>query len=104
LKQDDYGIIKKAFNNAQNQIIESDYDINFSGSTSVMVFLIGKQIICANLGDSRAILYSGDKVVELSKDHRPELQAEKKRIVCAGGTVEQYKGSVCFNTFRGRWD
>ena len=32
------------------------YDTNLSGSTLVTVFLLKDKIICANVGDSRAIL------------------------------------------------
>ena len=33
-------------------------DVDFSGSTFVSVFIYGKSIWCANIGDSRAVLYS----------------------------------------------
>ena len=34
------------------------FDSQFSGSTTVIVFVIGNKILCANAGDSRAIMIS----------------------------------------------
>lgn len=44
-------------------------------------------VYVANAGDSRAYIYSGKKVVELSKDHKPDDELERKRIEGAGGFV-----------------
>jgi protein phosphatase 1L len=38
------------------------------GSTGVVVLIVGDRIICANLGDSRAILSRGGGCIELSVD------------------------------------
>jgi len=46
-----------------------------------MVFLIGNKIICGNAGDSRAIMIKGEKskkIIELSKDQKPDDPEEKK--------------------------
>jgi len=53
-----------------------------SGSTVVLTFISNNIIICANCGDSRAILIveNGNKVIPLSRDHKPDLPEEKKRI------------------------
>ena len=41
------------------------------------MFITPKKIYCANSGDSRAILVrKGNKVVELSEDHKPENELE----------------------------
>lgn len=45
-------------------------------------------IIVANIGDSRSILgKKGGSVMELSKDHKPDLPDELERIKMAGGSV-----------------
>ena len=59
-----------------------------SGSTSVIVLISPSHIICANAGDSRAILRRNGKVLPLSFDHKPSDIPERMRIVKAGGQVK----------------
>ena len=62
----------------------------YSGSTMVMVYIIGEHIICSNIGDSRAILVKNHKdVIALSEDQKPNNESEKKRIEEKGGEVRQ---------------
>lgn len=64
-----------------------------SGSTAVLSFISKDKIICANCGDSRAILINeNDKIIQLSRDHKPDLQDEKKRIINNGGRVDKIFG------------
>ena len=58
-----------------------------SGCTAVTVMVTPDHIICANAGDSRAILITGGKAKALSEDHKPNNEVETARIVKAGGTV-----------------
>lgn len=63
------------------------------GSTGVSVFLRYKQkdnsfeVICANVGDSRAVSYDCGEVRALSLDHKPSLPEETARIEKAGHFV-----------------
>ena len=92
LKKNDYDILKKAFRHAERDIGKnSDIDANFSGTTCVMVFQVGEKIICANVGDSRAIIVKGNKVTPLSIDQKPDDPEESKRIVQNGGEISQYE-------------
>ena len=59
-----------------------------SGSTCVVVVLTPSHIICANTGDSRAVLQRGGQVFPLSFDHKPSDVPERKRITDAGGIVK----------------
>lgn len=59
------------------------------GCTSVVSLVIDNKIYCGNAGDSRCILYKGDKVIPLSIDHKPSLQSEIDRIAAAGGKIEE---------------
>ena len=34
------------------------FDVNYSGSTVVTTLITGKRLLCANVGDSRAVLGS----------------------------------------------
>ncbi|GMF65481.1 unnamed protein product [Phytophthora lilii] len=65
------------------------------GSTGLFAIVTPKDVVCANVGDSRCILSNAKipEVLQLSVDHKPDLEFEKQRIVAAGGTV--FRGRVC---------
>ena len=78
------------------QIRREKFDYKTSGTTCVIIFQLGEKIICANVGDSRAIIvYSKNldltdsKIFPLSYDCKPNLPKERKRIYECGGTVEK---------------
>lgn len=59
-----------------------------SGTTACVVMLTPEYIICANAGDSRAILARDNrKAIPLSHDHKPDNADEDRRIRLAGGFV-----------------
>lgn len=62
-------------------------ELEGSGTTASTVMITPTHIICANAGDSRSILVTEDRVVELSKDHKPSNDTELQRIRLAGGSV-----------------
>jgi protein phosphatase 2C family protein 2/3 len=88
-----YSFIKKI-------IVQSIQDTDFSffdesgeyslskGCTAVIVMIVGDRVICANVGDSRAILSRNRVPICLSKDHKPNNPSERERINNAGGKVE----------------
>ena len=90
-------ILKRAFRHAERDVSKnSDIDANFSGTTCVMVFQIGEKIICANVGDSRAIIVKGDSngqlnIKPLSIDQKPDDPEESKRIVENGGEISKFE-------------
>ena len=59
-----------------------------TGTTSCVVLITPDEIYCANAGDSRAVLKTGDKAVPLSLDHKPDLPGERNRISVAGHAVQ----------------
>ena len=71
--------------NGQNIIVEK------SGSCATVVLIVGETCYTANVGDSRAVLSmnGGEKVVDLSDDHKPSETKEYLRIINAGGQVYQ---------------
>ena len=92
LKKNDYEILKRLFRHAEKDLEKNgEIDANFSGTTCVMVFQVGERIICANVGDSRAIMVKGDKVIPLSFDQKPDDPEESKRIKENGGEISQYE-------------
>ncbi len=60
-----------------------------AGCTANVVMITKTEIICANAGDSRAVLSKKTKAKDLSVDHKPDLPNEKRRIERAGGFVEE---------------
>ena len=60
-----------------------------SGSCAIVVLIVGDVAYVANVGDSRAFMSmdEGTKIVQLSVDHKPESEAETKRIELNGGKV-----------------
>lgn len=59
------------------------------GTTACSCIIVGgKKIVCANAGDSRAIVIKEDgSVFKLSRDHKPGVPCETKRITDLGGKV-----------------
>lgn len=64
------------------------------GCTAVCVLLSQTEVICANAGDSRAILCRVGRPVELSHDHKPNDIEERRRIEAAGGRIEEVSAAT----------
>ena len=43
---------------------------NQCGSTAVVCLILGNKLVCANVGDARAILCRNGKAIDLSVDHK----------------------------------
>lgn len=48
--------IVSSFIQTNRDLHQQNFDVKFSGSTCTSVFVIGKKVYCANVGDSRTIL------------------------------------------------
>lgn len=82
-----------------------DQDIAKSvGCTACVCIITSKEVICANAGDSRAVLCKKGVAVPLSEDHKPENAEEKERIVKAGGFVEENRVKGMLNLSRALGD
>ena len=98
LISDGYEIIANIYLDADAQIQKEKFDVSRSGTTIVLVIQLEEHIICANTGDSRAIIVFDEnekdnlvdsKIYPLSYDCKPELPNERKRIYQCGGVVEK---------------
>ena len=95
--KNNYQLIKDIFANLDlNLSLQKNFDTFKSGCTCILIIQIGPKIICANVGDSRAILVysnspnlSNTKIFPLSLDSKPNLTSELKRIINCGGEVHQ---------------
>ena len=97
-------MILSVFSSLSNNINNSKYfDTMDSGSTVILVHINSNKIISINCGDSRAILISkknnsnylnkrNNNIIELSRDHKPDLPDEKTRIERSGGRVDKIYG------------
>jgi serine/threonine protein phosphatase PrpC len=99
-KKNNFKIIKDIFNEIDYQLLyqKNDFDIKLSGSTCNIIIQIGDHIICANTGDSRAIIVYENKTnnyqaLSLSYDCKPDLPKEKERILKKGGIITALKDS-----------
>lgn len=59
------------------------------GCTANCVLIIDDTIICANAGDTRAVVCCDGTAENLSEDHKPDNKQEKDRIYKAGSTVSE---------------
>jgi serine/threonine protein phosphatase PrpC len=76
---------KVLLHSSHRLVVKPDED---PGCTALVVILTPQFIVCANAGDSRAVYSrSGHRAVALSYDHKPDDEAEKRRIYRAGGSV-----------------
>lgn len=74
------------------------------GCTACVCIITSKEVICANAGDSRAVLCKKGVAHPLSEDHKPENAEEKERIVKAGGFVEENRVKGMLNLSRALGD
>ena len=92
IKENNYEFIRDLISKSEN-LLFNDYEeeSKYSGITCNLVIIIGKKVICANIGDSRAFMIKNHKtIIELSSDQKPDNPSEKERIESKGGEIRQY--------------
>lgn len=57
---------------------------DMSGCTALVAMILGRQLVVANAGDSRAVLSCSGHAIDLTLDHKPTAPAEKARVLAAG--------------------
>jgi len=83
----DISIAESIIKTDNNFLFETYDQDEYSGTTANCVFIRGKRLLIANVGDSRAVLCRNNKVIDLSIDQTPERKDENERITNAGGTI-----------------
>ena len=90
----DESIISSFISTNNSLINNSKIDCSLSGSTCTTLIINLEKIICANLGDSRAVLAKQENgmytAINLSKDHKPSDPNEMKRILIKGGRIKPF--------------
>ena len=78
----------------ENLVQNSKIDCYLSGSTCTSIILTPEKIISINLGDSRSVLAKCENgkyiSINLTTDHKPNVPAEKKRILINGGRIKPF--------------
>lgn len=59
-----------------------------AGCTAIVALIRDNELFVANAGDSRCVLSSQGKAIDMSSDHKPDNIEENERILNAGGHVE----------------
>jgi serine/threonine protein phosphatase PrpC len=59
-----------------------------AGSTALSLVIMQNSLAVAWCGDSRAVICQGTKATRLTRDHKPKLPDEEKRIKDLGGIVD----------------
>jgi serine/threonine protein phosphatase PrpC len=82
---------------------EGKFDCTLSGTTATIVMQRDGTLYCAHVGDSRAVLARTRgtelKAEDLTVDHKPTLEAERKRIQAKGGQVRRLEGDIPHRVF-----
>jgi serine/threonine protein phosphatase PrpC len=55
-KNKKFAVISEGFLKTTFDLRRRSFDVNYSGTTVISVMITGKKLVCANVGDSRAIL------------------------------------------------
>ena len=87
--------IRKIITELDLKANESNFDIQFSGTTCLLLFLFDDYIICSNIGDSMCVLFNCSNEDRwtydiISKIHKPDIQSEKERILSNGGVIHPF--------------
>ncbi|KAM7260998.1 hypothetical protein ACFE04_026473 [Oxalis oulophora] len=79
--------IKSAFAKADHAFADATSLDKSSGTTALTALIMGRTMLIANVGDSRAVLGKRGRAIELSKDHKPNCTSERLRIEKLGGVI-----------------
>lgn len=84
--------LKDAFDQIDKEILLND-EFEYQGSTAVATILHEandgtRTLLSANIGDSRGVLSRNGKAIDLTRDHKPNDDKEKARILAMGEKIE----------------
>jgi serine/threonine protein phosphatase PrpC len=84
--------LRDSFDQVDKEILAND-EYEYQGSTAVAVAVHeandgSRTLLSANIGDSRGVLSRSGKAVDLTRDHKPNDDKEKARILAMGEKIE----------------
>ena len=89
----------KFIENTINKLVEKsnecNFNLDFSGTTCSLLFILEDKIICSNIGDSQCVLFHCSNEERwtheiISVIHKPDDPKESERIIEMGGEVHPY--------------
>ena len=95
-------VLRQSFIKCHRNLSKTQIDSEYSGTTCCTVLFLGNLLYTANSGDSRAILCSyspssaqkkeaGIVVKQVTRDHKPDLEDEAKRILSKNGRIDSFR-------------
>jgi serine/threonine protein phosphatase PrpC len=84
--------LKDSFDQIDKEILRDD-EYEYQGSTAVVTLLHEakdgtRTLVSANIGDSRGVLSRNGAAIDLTRDHKPNDDKEKARILAMGEKIE----------------
>lgn len=102
-------VMRRAFRKAHHLLEalsesgSSSFDCSLSGTTGTVILHRDNRLVVAHVGDSRSVLASRSKnhfkATDLTQDHKPTLDDEKRRIEAHGGDVRRLEGDIPYRVF-----
>lgn len=95
----------KAFLLADKALANECSVSGYCGTTALTALILGRHLVVANAGDSRAVLCRNGVAVQMSQDHKPSLLEEKTRVESLGGFIEDgyLNGELAVTRALGDW-
>ena len=110
IKSDDININKEVLNevflekncfieNSIKKLVEkaneSNFNLELSGTTCVLLFILEDKVICSNIGDSQCVVFNCSNEERWTHEvisiiHKPDNPKEKERILEYGGLIHPY--------------
>ena len=89
----------KFIENTINKLVEKsnecNFNLDFSGTTCSLLFILEDKIICSNIGDSQCVLFHCSNEERWTHEiisfiHKPDDPKESERIIEMGGEIHPY--------------
>ncbi|XP_022860309.1 probable protein phosphatase 2C 13, partial [Olea europaea var. sylvestris] len=72
---------RKAFSLIDLALADEQNSVDsYCGTTAITALVLGRHLLISNVGDCRAVLCRKGVAVQLSHDHRPSCQLERRRV------------------------
>jgi len=100
--------LSEAFTKTQDLCTEAcqgaRFDCTLSGTTATVLMTRSNELFVAHVGDSRAVLAKksaegGLEAKDITSDHKPQDEEERKRIQASGGQVRRLEGDIPHRVF-----